>query len=38
MVDGGFRQGKCQLVAHAQNYQLVYICGSLVKFQEAGLF
>ena len=38
MVDGGFRQGGFQLVAQAQGYQLVCIWGSLVKFQEAGLF
>ena len=33
MVDGGFRQGVCQLVAQAQGYQLVCIWGSLAKFQ-----
>ena len=33
MVDGGLRQGVCQLVAQAQGYQLVCIWGSLAKFQ-----
>ena len=33
MVDGGFRQGVCQLVAQAQGYQLECIWGSLAKFQ-----
>ena len=33
IVDGGFRQGVCQLLTQAQGYQLVCICASLAKFQ-----
>ena len=34
---GGFHQGRCQLVAQTQGYQLVCIWGSLVEFREGGV-
>ena len=34
--DGGFHQGRCQLVAQTQGYQLVCIWGSLVEFRGRG--
>ena len=34
--EGGFHQGRCQLVAQTQGYQLVCIWGSLVEFRGRG--
>ena len=36
-LNGGFRRSKCHVVAQTQGYHLVYIWGSLVKFQGGGV-